>query len=173
MINLVDTLKNTLQSLKLESLYQAVLSFLVVAILVVTTACNGSEVTSKANLDNPRSGTITELYKPITPQVGGMNQYSDVDPRIDTSKVDAKAERLIKNASRSQGKDINPLKQIKKELDYKGIPERVKDTADSVSQSAQETVDDISKGTRKGLANIKENAESFKDGIKSSAKNGY
>lgn len=173
MANLVDMVKNTLRSSKLGSLYQAVLSFLVVAILFITTACNGSEVTSKANLDNSRSGTITELYKPITPQAGGMNQYSDVDPRIDTSKVDTKAERLIKNANRSQGKNLNPLKQIKKELDYKGIQERVENTADSVSQSAQETVDDISKGTRKGLENIKENAESFKESIKSSAKNGY
>jgi hypothetical protein len=173
MINLIDTIKSTILSFKLKSLYQAAISSLMIVILVTITACNGSEATSKANLGNPPSGTITELYKPITPEVGGMNGYSDIDPRVDTSKVDAKAERLMKKAKSSQGKDINPLEQIKKEFDRKGINERIGDTADSVSQSAQETIDGISKGTRKGFANVKENTESFKDNIKSSAKNGY
>ncbi len=34
---------------------------------------------------------FTELYKPNSPPVGGMNNYSDVDPRMDTTKADAKA----------------------------------------------------------------------------------
>jgi hypothetical protein len=173
MINLIDTVKCTLKSLKSKLLSQAMLIFVAAMILVTTTACNVTEEASKSNLDNPPSGKITELYKPITPDVGGMNKYSDVDPRIDTSKVDAKAERLIKQAKNSEGKDINPLENIKKEFDRKGIQERVKDTADSVSKSAQETVDGISKGTSKGLANLKENTSSFKDEIKESAKKGY
>jgi hypothetical protein len=173
MINLTDMLKSILKSFKLESFYQAILSLLMVVILVTTTACNGFEVTSKTNLDNPPAGTITELYKPIAPEVGGMNGYSDIDPRVDTSKVDAKAERLMQKANSSQGKDINPLEEIKKEFDHKGIKERLEDTADSISQSTQETVDGISKGTRKGFENVKKNMKSFKDDIKSSAKNGY
>jgi hypothetical protein len=173
MINLIDRVRCTLQSLKSKLLSQAMLGFVTAVILVATTACDGTEVASKSNLDNPPPGTITELYKPITPEVGGMNKYSDIDPRIDTSKVDAKAERLIKKAKNSEGRDINPLENIKKEFDRKGIQERVKDTADSVSKSAQETVDGISKGTSKGLANLKENTSSFKDEIKESAKNGY
>jgi hypothetical protein len=81
--------------------------------------------------------------------------------------------RLSDTYKNSEGRDINPLENIKKEFDRKGIQERVKDTADSVSKSAQETVDGISKGTSKGLANLKENTSSFKDEIKESAKNGY
>jgi hypothetical protein len=73
MINLINTVKSTLQSFQLKSLYKAVLSFLAIALLVTTTACNGSEVASKTNLENPPPGKITELYKPITPEVGGMN----------------------------------------------------------------------------------------------------
>jgi hypothetical protein len=173
MTNLINVVKNTLQSFKLKSLYKTVLSFLAIALLVTTTACNGSEVASKTNLDNSPPGKITELYKPITPEVGGMNNYSDVDPRVDTSKIDAKAERLIKQAKGLERKDTNPLEQIKKEFDRKGIQERIEDTADSVGQSAQETAEGLSAGTRKGFANVKENAKSFKDDVKTAANKGY
>jgi hypothetical protein len=173
MINLINALKSTLRSVELKSLYKAVLSFLAIALLVTTTACNASEVASKTNLENPPSGKITELYKPITPEVGGMNNYSDVDPRVDTSKAEGKADRLINQAKGLERKDTNPLQQIKKEFDNKGIKERVEDTVDRVGQSAQETAEGISKGTRKGLANVKENAKSFKDDVESAAKKGY
>jgi hypothetical protein len=169
MINLINAVKSTLLSFKLKLLYKAVLSFLAIALLVTTTACNGSEVASKTNLDNPPPGKITELYKPITPEVGGMNSYSDIDPRVDTSKVDAKADQLIKQAKDLERKDTNPLQQIKKDFDRKGIQERVGDTADSVRESAEETAEGISKGTRKGFANVKENAKSFKDDVESAA----
>ncbi len=169
MINLINTVESTLLSLKLKSLYKAALSFLAIVLLVITTACNGSEVASKVNLDNPPPGKITELYKPITPEIGGMNNYSDVDPRVDTSKLDAKADRLIKQAKGLESKDTNPLQQIKKDFDRKGIQERVGDTADSIRESAEETAEGISKGTRKGFANVKENAKSFKHDVESAA----
>jgi cytochrome c556 len=173
MINLINVIKSTLRSFELKSLYKAILSFVAIALLASTTACNGSEVAAKTNLDNPPPGKITELYKPITPEVGGMNNYSDVDPRVDTSKVDAQAKRLIEQAKGLERKDTNPLEQIKKELDNKGLKSRVGDTADSVGRSAQETAEGISKGTQKGLANVKENAKSFKDDVESAAKKGY
>jgi hypothetical protein len=172
MINLINVIKSTLPSFEFRSFYKAVLSFLAIALLLTTTACNSSEVAAKANLDNPPSGKITELYKPITPAVGGMNNYGDVDPRVDTSKVDAKVDRLIEQAKGLERKDTNPLQQIKKEFDRKGIQARAEDTAESVSQSAQETAEGISAGTRKGLKNIEENAKSFKDDVESAVKKG-
>jgi hypothetical protein len=173
MINSIDTLKSGLRSFTLKSLYRAVLSLLAIALLVTTTACNSSEVAAKKNLENPPPGKITELYKPITPAEGGMNTYSDVDPRVNTYKTDAKADRLINQAKDLERKDTNPLKQIEKEFDKKGIQKRVEETAESVRESAEETADGISKGTRKGMANIKENAKSFKDDVESAAKKGY
>jgi hypothetical protein len=168
MINLMNAVKSTL-SFEFKSLYRFMLSFLAIALLVITTACNNSEVAAKTNLENPPQGKITELYKPITPEVGGMNNYSDVDPRVDTSKVDIEAKRLIKQAKKLEQKDTNPLQQIKKEFDNKGLKERVEDTADNIRQSAQETAEDVSKGTRKGFANAKENAKSFKNDVESAA----
>lgn len=171
MINLINKVKSALRSAELRSFYKVALSFLAIALLVTTTACSGSEVAAKTNLENPPAGKITELYKPITPPVGGMNNYSDVDPRVDTTKMDAKADRLVKQAQGLEQKDTNPLKQIEKELDRKGIKERVEDTADSVSQSAKDTAEGVSAGTRKGFANVKENAKSFKDDVESAVKN--
>jgi cytochrome c556 len=173
MINLVSTIKSKLLAFNFKSFYKAVLSLVAIALLVTTTACNSSKAVAKTNLDNPPPGKITELYKPITPEVGGMNNYSDIDPRVDTSKVDAKAKQLINKAKNLERKDTNPLEQIKQEFDKKGIQERVEDAAESVGRSAEETAAGISKGTRKGVANIKENAKSFKDDVESAAKKGY
>jgi hypothetical protein len=168
-----DMVKSGLRSFQLKSFYRAVLSFLAIALLVTTTACNNSsEVAAQKNLENPPPGKITELYKPITPAAGGMNNYSDVDPRVNTYKTDAKADRLINQAKDLERKDTNPLKQIEKAFDNKGIKERAEETADSVRKSAEETADGVSKGTRKGFANVKENAKSFKDDVESAAKNG-
>ncbi|MCY7367748.1 MAG: hypothetical protein LH474_06305 [Chamaesiphon sp.] len=173
MINLINAAKITLRSFNLRSLYKTVLSFVAIALLVTTTACNGTEVASTKNLENPPPGKITELYKPITPPVGGMNNYSDTDPRVDTSKADGKVDRLIKQSKDLERKDTNPLEQIKKQFDLKGIQERVGDTAESIGQSAQETTDDLSEGTRKGFANVKKNAKSFKDDVDTAVKKAY
>ncbi len=95
-------MKNTFLSLKLRSFYKVVLSLLAVFFLVINTACSNSEgvaQSAKPDLDNQSTGQITELYKPIVPNEGGMNGYSDIDPRVDTSEADAKADRLIKQAN--------------------------------------------------------------------------
>jgi hypothetical protein len=95
-------MKNISLPLKLRSLYKVVLSLLAVFFLAINTACSNSAVMAKAakpDLDNQSTGQITELYKTIAPNEGGMNGYSDIDPRMDTSQADAKADRLIKQAN--------------------------------------------------------------------------
>jgi flagellar biosynthesis/type III secretory pathway protein FliH len=96
-----------------------------------------------------------------------MNNYTDVDPRVDTSKAEAKTDRLIKQAKDLERKDTNPFKQIQKQFDKKGINERAEDAVEGVNRSAQETADGVAKGTRKGFGNLKENAKSFKEDVKS------
>jgi hypothetical protein len=152
-----------------QSLFKAVLSLLAVFFLVISTACNGSEVAAKQverPMDNRPAGQLTELYKPIAPLEGGINNYSDVDPRMDTSRADAKSDRLINQADARRSVDTNPLKEVKKELDRKGVKERAEDFSDSMGRSAKETADGVSKGTQRGFNNLKENAKSFKDDTK-------
>jgi ElaB/YqjD/DUF883 family membrane-anchored ribosome-binding protein len=149
------------------------MSFLAVILLVTTTACNGTnmaENTANPVPDtNPTTGKVTSLYKPLTPPAGGMNNYSDVDPRMDTSKADAKTDRLIKKTDDLVKKDTNPFKQIRKEFDDKGVPERAANIVKDVNRSAKETADGVAKGTERGFGNLKENTKSFAEDVKSAA----
>jgi gas vesicle protein len=156
--------------LKLTGVSRAILSLLAVVLLVTTTACNGGEIKAKIDptrVANPQPGKITELYKPIAPAEGGMNNYSDVDPRQNTAEAKAKADRLIQKTEDLQTGGTNPFKQLGKELDDKGIPERVGESADKLNRSAKETAEDVAKGTQKGYQNVKENTKSFTDDVKS------
>jgi hypothetical protein len=152
-----------------QSLFKTALSLLAVFFLVISTACNSSEVAAKKverPMDKQSAGQITELYKPIAPREGGMNNYSDVDPRMDTSRAAAKTDRLINQADTRSRTDTNPLKEVKKELDRKSLKERAEDFTDSIGRSAKETTDGVAEGTQRGFKNLKENARSFKDDTK-------
>jgi hypothetical protein len=170
MKDLIEIIKRAIPSFELRSFYRAIVSFLAVVLLVSTTACNGSTPTTKVdrpNLANPTASKVTELYKPIAPPAGGMNNYSDVDPRMDTSEAKAKTNRLIKKTDDLQNAGTNPFKQIRKQLDNKGIPERVEAASKDLNRSTKQTADDVAKGTQKGFNNLKENTQSFKDDVES------
>ena len=162
-------MKNILPRFDFKSLYKTVVTFLAVALLVTVTACGGTNQTAKIEkVDvDPSTGKNVELYRPLTQPKGGMNNYSDVDPRVDTSKVEAKADRLIKKTEDLVKKDTNPFKEIGKKLDKKGLPERAEDLSKDVTRSAKETADGVAKGTEKGFGNLKENTKSFADDVKS------
>jgi ElaB/YqjD/DUF883 family membrane-anchored ribosome-binding protein len=120
--------------------------------------------------DNVPAGQVTEFYDSIQPVEGGMNNYSDIDPRQDTSKADAKAKKLVQQASHPEAdKFSNPLDAVKKELADEPIPERVqkfsKDIGDSVKKLAKDTSDE----SQKGIKNIKDNSKSFAENTKSTA----
>jgi hypothetical protein len=155
----------------MRGMSRSVLTLLAAVLLFVTTACNGADTTTvkvdPTRVTNPQPGKITELYKPIAPAEGGMNNYSDVDPRQNTAEAKAKAERLIQKTEDLQKGGTNPFKQLGKQLDDKGIPERVGEGAEKLNRSAQETADDVTKGTKRGYQNVKENTKSFTDDVKS------
>jgi gas vesicle protein len=175
MINLIRSTNKQNLSFKFKSLVKVAMSFFAVILLVTTTGCNGTNMASKVapltNSDNPALGKVTELYKPIVPAEGGMNNYSDVDPRMDKSEAKAKADRLIDKTDKLQRDVTNPFKQLGKKLDEKGLPERIEDTSKQLTRSAKETADDVVEGTKRGYGNLKENTSTFKDDVKSSLKN--
>ena len=172
MTELINTFKTKIP-LNLHRFGRAVLSLLAVVLLFTSTDCNNNgEMKAKVDptrVENPQAGKITELYKPIAPAEGGMNNYSDVDPRQNTSEAQAKADRLIKKTEDLQKGDTNPFKQLGKQLDDKGIPERVGEGAKQINRSAKETAEDVAKGTKRGYQNLKENTKSFTDDVKSAA----
>jgi ElaB/YqjD/DUF883 family membrane-anchored ribosome-binding protein len=129
-----------------------------------------SESPYRKDTDNVPDGQITELYKVIQPEVGGMNTYSDVDPRQNTAKTDAKAKALIQKASHSEAdKYDNPLDAVKQKLDDKPIAERIQSFSKNVGKSTQKTADGLSKEVQKGLNNLNESSKDLRDKAQSSA----
>jgi gas vesicle protein len=175
MVNLIRSIAKPNLSCEIKSLVKSALSFFAVILLVTTTACNSTNSTAKVdpltNSHNPAPGKVTELYKPIAPAEGGMNNYSDVDPRMDKSEAKARAERLIDKTDKLKQGGTNPFKQLGKQLDAKGLPERIEDTSKQITRSAQETADDVVKGTKRGYSNLKENTNNFTEDVKSSLEN--
>lgn len=172
MTNLIRSVKNNF-SVNLKSLYKAAISLLAVMFLLVSTGCDGTQTNTKINppgsADNmPTSGKITELYKPITPPEGGMNNYSDVDPRMDTSEAKAKAQREIEKSADLQKGGVNPFKQLRKDLEDKGVTERAKDFSKDASNAAKENAQDFAQGTERGVENIKKNSKQFKNDVEES-----
>jgi ElaB/YqjD/DUF883 family membrane-anchored ribosome-binding protein len=120
--------------------------------------------------DNVPAGQVTEFYDSIQPVEGGMNNYSDVDPRQDTSKADSKAKKLVQQASHPEARKFdNPLDAVKKELADEPIPDRVQQFSKDIGNSAKKLAKDTSDESQKGIKNIKENSKSFAENTKSTA----
>jgi ElaB/YqjD/DUF883 family membrane-anchored ribosome-binding protein len=179
--------KNLISFVKSRCISQLVVLSASVLFLLINTACSQPSVSAnevkpgeaKVAVKNPPSkvsspyrqdtnnvpaGQITEFYDAIQPVEGGMNNFSDVDPRQNTSKADAKAEKLIKNASHPEkNKFKNPLDAVNTELNNESIPERVQKFSKDLGKSTQELADGISEESRKGASNLKKNSGSFLD----------
>ena len=149
--------------------------FLAGILVLVSTACSRPDVTAGKTgvmtgktADQIReevpSGAVTSEYK------GGMNQYSDVDPRNQkVTTIEAKAQLLKEQAqqridtkSRSNvGENVRRVADdVPDKLDQ--IGEKVKDDA----RTAQRKADDFGDKTKKGFANLKENTREGLKGAK-------
>jgi hypothetical protein len=167
-------MKNALSFFNLKSLYKIAISFLAVVFLVVNTACNSSDVAATGDLStrshpSGQSPNIPNLYDPLTPPQGGMNNYKDVDPRTDTSDAESKADRLINKADAQQKGGRNPIKEVRKELDKKGVQDRAENLTEDLGRSAKRQADRVSQGTKKGVENIQDNTKSFANDVSSGA----
>lgn len=186
-------MKKIISFLQEKRIFRFVSATFSVLFLLVTTACSqpsmsaseGNSDGAKVVVQNPPSkvaspyrqdkdnvpeGQVTEFYDAIQPVEGGMNNYSDVDPRQNTSKADAKAKKLVQQASHPEAdKFKNPLDAVKKELADEPIPERVQKLSKDISNSAKKLAKDTSDESQKGIKNIKENSKSFAENTKSTA----
>jgi hypothetical protein len=167
-------MKNVLSFFNLKSFYRIVISCLAVVFLVINTACSSSEVAATGDLPtgshpSGQSPDLPNLYDPLTPPQGGMNNYKDVDPRTNTSDANSKADRLINNAESQQKVGNNPIKAARKELNKKGLQDRAENLSEDLGRSAQKKADQVSQGTKRGLDNIQDNTKSFADDVSSGA----
>ena len=143
--------------------------FLAGILLFFSTACGGSKVLAKTADDVRQevpSRAVTNTYK------GGMNDYSDVDARRDTTEAKAKAKALIENAqSNIDRKSVDSPEQYAKNY-RSGTPlgERVRRIGEDIGESAEEVAGGATKGVQKGIQNIKENAQNAPGYVKQAGK---
>lgn len=136
--------------------------------LIFTQACNRPGVAAQppqpgAQPPNVQRYDPTKSYDINTRYEGGMNNFSDVDPRSKATEKAAKAraEALRENAQRNvEEKGIDSTEQYVRNY-REGTPfgERVKRLGEDVGSSAEELRQGFTKGTQRGLENIQENAQ--------------
>lgn len=145
--------------------FKILTAFLASIFLLVTQACGSVAATAP----NPTVGSQSaepnsQIYVPKgknvnSPYEGGMNNFSDTDPR--TKSAETKAEALKDNAERNlTNRTGNPAESIRRVLEDKNeLGKNIQQGAGNIKQKAQETSEDFGRGTREGINNIKENVK--------------
>jgi hypothetical protein len=153
---------NLLQNLQPMKIFTV---FLAVVCLFLTQACNRPTIAGQppqpaGQPPNVKRYDPTKDY-PISPYQGGMNNFSDVDPRTraDEKAARYRADQLIENAQRNiERKGVDSTDQYIRNY-RQGTPfgERVKNLGEDVGSSAQELTEGVTKGTKRGVENLQEN----------------
>lgn len=166
MNNQISGLVNRLQQFRLTRFALPVLaSFL----LLFGTACNPSSpsVSGTGSYQEGRQPQ-TELYRTIQPKEGGMNRYSDTDPRRDTSRAATKADQMIRQAERNLNK-VQSREDLADEVrEAKPFKQGVNDISGRVEGTIEDLREDISEGTQKGIKNIQRNTSQAQQGVQES-----
>lgn len=135
--------------------------FLVGLLLFVSTACSSgasAKTADEVRKEVPGSA-VTNQYK------GGMNDYSDVDPRQDIKQAQTKAKALVDNAQKNiDQKSVDSTEQYVENY-RNGTPlgERVRRIGENVGRAAENVKDDVSKGTQENLQNAQDVAHKSKE----------
>jgi gas vesicle protein len=160
----MNTLTAWLRNIRLDRILTA---FLIGILMFVSTACNNGVQAKTADkirtADQIReevpSSAVTNQYK------GGMNDYSDVDPRKNTTEANTKAKALVDNAKKNiDEKSVDSIDQYGRNY-RSGTPlgERVKRIGEDVSDSVENVTEKVSKGTQKNLRQTQDLTEDVKD----------
>ncbi|MBD2251113.1 hypothetical protein [Nostoc parmelioides] len=156
----INWLKNA-RPLKIATVF--VLGFF----LLFTQSCSAKGIAAQPPQQKAESAYIerydpTKEYPLNTPK-GGMNNFSDVDPRSEVGEktAETQAKALRDNAKRNvDEKGIDSTEQYVRNY-RQGTPfgERVKNLGEDIGSSAEEVREGVVKGTQRGLENIKENTQ--------------
>lgn len=160
MNNISSVVTKVVSLFKSISLKQVCVALMAGLVLFTTTACNppSSRVVGEGSYDK-KIGTQTELYDPIQEPQGGMNTYSDVDPRTPTRKTDNRAEDLVQNAKanlKNRADDAGDLVDNVKQTP-RLFEKSTRVTGDQVRGKTEDLTDDFAEGTKRGVENLQEN----------------
>ncbi|MCC5641813.1 hypothetical protein LC607_02320 [Nostoc sp. CHAB 5824] len=148
--------------------------------LFLTQACGGPGVATQPPQADDQPA-YTKRYDPtkdypLSSPAGGMNNFSDVEPRgrADEKAANDKADALAKNAQRNvEQKGIDSPEQYGR--NYKqGTPlgERVKNLGEDIGSSAEEVRKGVVKGTQRGIENIKGNTQNAAEDVTKNVQRG-
>ncbi len=145
--------------------------FLAGVFLLITTACGDSSSlnASPGNTDKVIPNQ-TELYDTIQPREGGMNQYSDTDPRQNTSGVKAKSKAAMDKAKSNLNRSENPQEFAESFKKGEPIGERVENFGEDVGSSVKDFSSNVSEGAKKNFENLQENIKSAPESLSEKAK---
>ncbi|WP_392531789.1 hypothetical protein [Nostoc sp. C117] len=112
---------------------------------------------------------------PLSSPAGGMNNFSDVDPRarLDEKAASDRAEALVKNAKKNiEEKSVDSREQYVRNI-QQGTPlgERVKNLGEDIGSSAEDLREGLVKGTQRGLENLKGNTQDATKNLERGAEN--
>ncbi|MCW5313261.1 hypothetical protein GTQ43_05395 [Nostoc sp. KVJ3] len=99
---------------------------------------------------------------PLSSPTGGINNFSDVDPRAkDEKAANSKAEALVKNAQRNiEQKGIDSREQYGRNFQQgTSLGERVKNLGEDIGSSTNEVREGFVKGTQRGFETLKDNTQ--------------
>jgi len=141
--------------------------FLAGVFLFLTQACGAPGVAAQppqpgAQAPNVQRYDPTKDY-PLSAPSGGINNFSDVDPRakLDEKGASDRADALVKNAKKNiDQKSVDSREQYVRNY-QQGTPlgERVKNLGEDVGSSAEELGEGFAKGTQRGIENLKGNSQ--------------
>ncbi|WP_017655301.1 DUF6658 family protein [Fortiea contorta] len=142
--------------------------FLAGVFLLIAQACNRPDIAAQpsqpgAQPPNAQRYDPTKSYEVKTPYEGGINNFSDVDPRSKATEkaADAQAKALSDNARKNvEQKGIDSPDQYVENF-RQGTPlgERVKRLGENISNSVEDVRQGVSEGTQRGIENIQENTQ--------------
>ncbi|HIK04661.1 MAG TPA: hypothetical protein IGS40_08100 [Trichormus sp. M33_DOE_039] len=154
--------------------------FLAGIVLLTAQACNRPGIAAQPPQPSAQSPNIerydpTKSYPLNAPQ-GGMNNFSDVDPRAraEEKAAEARAKALRDMAKRNvEEKGVDSTEQYVRNY-RQGTPfgERVKNLGEDVGSSAEEVRQGVVKGTQRGLENIKENTQNAAEDVTKNVQRG-
>lgn len=141
--------------------------FLAATFLFMAQACNRPGIAQQPPQPGNQPPNIerydaTKDY-PLNKPQGGMNNFSDVDPRAKGAEraANARAKALADNARRNvELKGVDSTDEYIRNF-QEGTPldKRVKRLGDNIGSSAEELGEGFAKGTQRGVENIQENTE--------------
>ncbi|MEH2438297.1 MAG: hypothetical protein V7K25_29555 [Nostoc sp.] len=158
--------------------------FLAGIFLFMAQACGAPGVATQPPQPQPQnqeSSYTQQRYDPtkdypLSSPEGGINNFSDVDPRGkgDEKAANDKSDALAKNSQKNiDQKGIDSPEQYGR--NYKqGTPfgERVKNLGEDVGSSAEEVRKGVVKGTQRGIENLKGNSQNAAEGVTKNVQRG-